>query len=139
MRHFFILIKGEGECRIGLCLTVTNDTRIFLLGMDEQYGKDGYGIYQMPAAEEISSECFTEFQNASTYMTQIEKHQSEIRKAIKSKTQKTLIVTEGATDWRHLKSALCSFQSQEENRYKNLDIKRCQGCLKGNKKLRKTC
>lgn len=28
MRHFFILIKGEGECRIGLCLTVTNDTRI---------------------------------------------------------------------------------------------------------------
>ena len=47
---------------------------------------------------------------------------TEIRKAIKSKTQKTLIVTEGATDWRHLKSALRGFQSQEESRYKNLDI-----------------
>ncbi len=101
---------------------ITTHSPLFLLGMDEQYGKDGYCIYQMPDAEEISSECFTEFQNAYTYMAQTEKHQSEIRKAIKSKTQKTLIVTEGATDWRHLKSALCSFQSQEENRYKNLDI-----------------
>ena len=101
---------------------ITTHSPLFLLGMDEQYGKDGYCIYQMPDAEEISSECFTEFQNAYAYMTQTEKHQSEIREAIKAKTQKTLIVTEGATDWRHLKSALHSFKSQEESRYKNLDI-----------------
>lgn len=113
---------------------ITTHSPLFLLGMDEQYGKDEYCIYQMPNAEEISSECFTEFQNAYTYMTQTEKHQSEIRKAIRDKTQKTLIVTEGATDWRHLKSALRSFQNLEENRYSDLDIKFLEYNPKNSKK-----
>lgn len=89
--------------------------------MDEQYGKDGYCIYQMPNAEIISSEGFTEFQNAYTYMTYTEKYQSEIKNAIQNKTQKTLVVTEGATDWRHLKAALRYFQNQEK-KYNDLDI-----------------
>lgn len=102
---------------------ITTHSPLFLLGMDEQYGKDGYCIYQMPKAEIISSECFTEFQNAYTYMTCTEKFQSEIRHAIQSKVGKTLIVTEGATDWRHLKAALHYFQShQTEYNYADLDF-----------------
>lgn len=102
---------------------ITTHSPLFLLGMDEQYGKDGYCIYQMPKAEIISSECFTEFQNAYTYMTCTEKFQSEIRHAIQSKVGKTLIVTEGATDWRHLKAALHYFQiHQSEYNYCDLDI-----------------
>lgn len=100
---------------------ITTHSPLFLLGMDEQYGKDGYCIYQMPNAEIISSEGFTEFQNAYTYMTHTEKYQSEIKNAIQNKTQKTLIVTEGATDWRHLKAALRYFQNQEK-KYNDLDI-----------------
>lgn len=100
---------------------ITTHSPLFLLGMDEQYGKDGYCIYQMPNAEIISSEGFTEFQNAYTYMTHTEKFQSEIKNAIQNRTQKTLIVTEGATDWRHLKAALRYFQNQEK-KFNDLDI-----------------
>lgn len=102
---------------------ITTHSPLFLLGMDEQYGKDGYCIYQMPRAELISSECFTEFQNAYTYMYNTETFQLEIKNAIQSKTQKTLIVTEGATDWRHLKAALISFSNKEqENNFDDLNI-----------------
>lgn len=99
---------------------ITTHSPLFLLGMDEQYGEDGYCIYQMPNAEIISSEGFTEFQNAYTYMTYTEKFQSEIKNAIQNRTQKTLVVTEGATDWRHLKAALRYFQRQKK--YTDLDI-----------------
>lgn len=100
---------------------ITTHSPLFLLGMDEQYGKDGYCIYQMPNAETISSEGFTEFQNTYTYMTHTEKYQSEIKNAIQNRTQKTLVVTEGATDWRHLKAALRYFQNQEK-KYNDMDI-----------------
>lgn len=109
----------------GIQFVITTHSPLFLLGMDEVYGKDGYCIYQMPKAEIISSECFTEFQNAYTYMARTEKFQSEIKSAIQnaSQSQKTLIVTEGATDWRHLKAALRYFQNQKsECDFKDLDI-----------------
>lgn len=111
---------------------ITTHSPLFLLGMDEQYGRDGYCIYQMPKAEIISSECFTEFQNAYTYMTCTEKFQSEIRHAIQSKVGKTLIVTEGATDWRHLKAALHYFQNQQI--YNDFDIEFLEYNPKNSKK-----
>lgn len=101
---------------------ITTHSPLFLLGMDEHYGKDGYCIYQMPRAELISSERFSEFQNAYTYMAQTEKFHSEIKAAIQSQIQKTLIVTEGATDWRHLKAALRFFKKQTESSYSDLEI-----------------
>lgn len=111
---------------------ITTHSPLFLLGMDEQYGKDGYCIYQMPKAEIISSECFSEFQNAYSYMACTEKFQSEIRNAIHNKRGKTLIVTEGATDWRHLKAALHYFQSNQI--YEDLDIEFLEYNPKNSKK-----
>ena len=99
---------------------ITTHSPLFLLGMDEHYGKDGYCIYEMPSAKIITAEYFSEFQNAYTYMTQTEKYSNEIRKAIQNKSQKTLVVTEGATDWRHIKSAWYSFI--EKGNYGDLDI-----------------
>ena len=99
---------------------ITTHSPLFLLGMDEEYGKDGYYIYQMPKAEMISSEGFSEFQNAYTYMAHTERFQLEIKSEIQNRTEKTLIVTEGATDWRHLKAALRHFQRKEE--YNDLEI-----------------
>lgn len=100
---------------------ITTHSPLFLLGMDEQYGRNGYCIYQMPDAEIISSEGFTEFQNAYKYMAHTETFEREIKNEIKNRRDKTLIVTEGATDWRHLKSALRYFKNYE-NIYNDLDI-----------------
>ena len=55
-------------------------------------------------------------------MAQTEKFHSEIKAAIQSRAQKTLIVTEGATDWRHLKAALRCLKKQVESSYNDLEI-----------------
>lgn len=104
---------------------ISTHSPLFLLGMDEQFGSDGYCIYQMPKGNRINSEAFSEFQNAFKYMMQTEMHRTEIENAIKtaaSKDKKTLIITEGATDWRHLKAALKALKSDEDSKYSGLNI-----------------
>ena len=98
---------------------ITTHSPMFLLGMDEFYGKDNFSIFEMPEARKITVESFREFQKAYSYMTSTGKYQKEIKNAIQKHTQKTLLVTEGATDWRHIKSAL---QQLRETNYANLDI-----------------
>ena len=84
---------------------ISSHAPLFLLGMDEVYGEDGYEIYQMPSATLTSSERFSEFQKAYNYLSTTEKHYAVIEEAIKKQRTKSLVITEGATDWKHLKHA----------------------------------
>ena len=61
---------------------ISSHSPLFLLGMDEFYGKDKYEIYQMPGAIKISSERFSEFERAYGYMSETKRHQQEIQNAI---------------------------------------------------------
>ena len=78
--------------------------RIFSEMVNSILKTDGYEIYQMPKALKISSEKFLEFEKASGYMSETERYQQEIQNAIKQHSGKTLIITEGATDWKHMKA-----------------------------------
>lgn len=84
---------------------ITTHSPLFLLGMEEHYGCDGYEIYQMPDCSRISPERFSEFQKAYTFYAQTQTHQAEIKNAIEAHSANPLIITEGATDWKHLKAA----------------------------------
>lgn len=84
---------------------ISTHSPLFLLGMEEQFGEEGFEIYQMPQATKISAERFTEFQKAYTYLTQTQKYEDEILSAISLKQEKMLVITEGATDWKHMKAA----------------------------------
>ncbi len=84
---------------------ISTHSPLFLLGMDKQFGYDGYTIYQMPDAQIISSERFSEFQTAYSYFEETKLHEERIKTAIELKQTKPLIITEGATDWKHLKAA----------------------------------
>ena len=84
---------------------ISTHAPLFLLGMDAVYGTDGYEIYQMPTATRISSERFSEFQKAYSYLADTEKHHATIMEAISKQTGRALIITEGATDWKHMKYA----------------------------------
>lgn len=95
---------------------ITSHAPLFLLGMDEEYGKDGYEIYQMPSAIKISSERFSEFQKAYEYFSETEKYHKHIKDIIQNHQGKPLVITEGATDWKHMKAALNYFLSHEEFR-----------------------
>lgn len=103
---------------------ITTHSPLFLLGMDEQFGTEEYIVYQMPTGDKISAESFSEFQRAYIYMTSTEKYQREIKNAINSNSEKTLIVTEGATDWRHLKAAMKALSEFEGDpyEYRSLDV-----------------
>lgn len=115
---------------------ITTHSPLFLLGMDEQFGKEEYVIYQMPTADRISAESFSEFQRSYIYMTNTEKYRNEIKNAINSNSEKTLIVTEGATDWRHLKAALKNLSELENDpyEYQLLDVEFLQYNPKNSKK-----
>ena len=97
---------------------ITTHSPLFLLGMEEEFGTDGYVIYQMPEGKEITAERFSEFQKAYKYLTQTETYEKEIEKAISEHTQKMLVVTEGSTDWKHLKAAFNELSSKAE--YKDI-------------------
>lgn len=95
---------------------ITTHSPLFLLGMEDVFGEDGFEIYQMPQALKINAERFSEFQKAYAYLTQTQEYENDIYKAIDSKKEKMLIITEGTTDWKHMKAAYnCLSQRPEYN------------------------
>lgn len=84
---------------------ISTHSPLFLLGMEEEFGENGFEIYQMPNAIKISAERFSEFQKAYTYLTKTQKYEDDILLAISLKQEKMLVITEGATDWKHMKAA----------------------------------
>ena len=97
---------------------ITTHSPLFLLGMKNEFGDSGFEIYQMPTGIQITAESFSEFQRAFDYMTETQQYQNEVQKAIleASNAEKPLIITEGATDWRHIKAAL-NVLSQHEKKH----------------------
>lgn len=97
---------------------ITSHAPLFLLGMQEEFGENGYEIYEMPNANKISVERFSEFQRAYEYFKSTQTYQKDAEKAIeiaKSRlTSKVLVITEGATDWKHMKTALSVLKEKEE-------------------------
>lgn len=95
---------------------ITTHAPLFLLGMQDVFGDDGYEIYEMPSATRINVERFSEFQNAYSYFRTTETYQKDAQNAVAAatSTKKALVVTEGATDWKHIKAALAVLKEKEE-------------------------
>lgn len=93
---------------------ITTHSPLFLLGMDEQFGENGYEIYQMPSATKISSERFSEFQKAYTYLSQTQKYHQTLLSAIEANRSQMLVITEGSTDWKHMLAAYNELKSKSE-------------------------
>lgn len=87
---------------------ITTHSPLFLMGMKDVFGDDDFEIYQMPDGTKINVERFSEFNRAYRYFADTSKHQEEIKKAIDQSVERPLVVTEGATDWKHMKAALIS-------------------------------
>lgn len=94
---------------------ITTHAPLFLLGMQETFGDDGYEIYEMPAATRISVERFSEFQRAYDYFKKTEAYQKDAQEAIASvmSSKNAIVVTEGATDWKHMKTAMAVLRDNE--------------------------
>lgn len=99
---------------------ISSHSPLFLIGMKETFGSDGFDVYEMPRCTKIDSEQFSEFQKAYEYMKQTQKYQEDAQKAIQSVVSKgkTIIITEGHTDWKHMKAAFNALK--EDNRFSEL-------------------
>lgn len=95
---------------------ITTHAPLFLLGMQEVFDEDGYEIYEMPTATKISVERFSEFQRAYDYFKKTETYQRDTQNTILSvvPSKKALVITEGATDWKHMKTAMAVLKDKEE-------------------------
>lgn len=100
---------------------ITTHSPFFLAGISKTFDKDDILILNMPDGIEIQSiEDFSEFTKAyhlfsnvtNDYKTELDK----LKETIQS-SNKPLILTEGKTDWKHLKSAKRSLEN-----YNDLDI-----------------
>lgn len=85
---------------------ITSHSPLFIMGMKDIYGENGFTIINMPDGKKISTEEFSEFNKSYNYYKETRKYKEEIQDEIDKRVGKTLIVTEGCTDWKHLKRAL---------------------------------
>ena len=95
---------------------ITSHSPLFILGMEKTFRADGYELYQMPDGRKIDAEMFSEFQRAYEYLSATQKYQSEITTIINNSISKPLIVTEGKTDWVHLKAAYDNLKISERHK-----------------------
>ena len=101
---------------------ITSHSPLFLLGMRETFGDDGFDLYEMPDGRKIGAEDFSEFEHAYNAMMTTRTFREEIRKAIQERSstnEKALIITEGPTDWKHMKRAWNKLKNTPE--YADLD------------------
>lgn len=83
---------------------VTSHSPLFLLGMEERFGRDGFECREMPGANIITAERFTEFERSYQYFRETERHEEYLR-GLYAKSQRPLVLTEGKTDVLYLKHA----------------------------------
>lgn len=96
---------------------ITTHAPLFLLGMQEVFGEENYGIIEMPNGTKIDVERFSEFQRAYEYFKTTQTYQKDAEEAILKVTPSTkaIVITEGATDWKHMKTAYSFLKGNESN------------------------
>ena len=83
---------------------ITTHSPLLLLGLNDEYGQDGLNVYQLPECVMISPEEYVEFETAYNAFSNTNKYIEDIADAISEIGQEPLVITEGTTDWRHLKA-----------------------------------
>lgn len=92
---------------------ITSHSPLFLLGMKDAFGEDGFEVYELPKGVKIDTEKFSEFRKAYNYLKETETYQQEVKAAINAiqQNEKAMVITEGPTDWKHMKAAFESLRS----------------------------
>jgi hypothetical protein len=83
---------------------ITTHSPFFLLGMKKTFGEEGFEVINMPGGERITTERFSEFENAYNVLKDTEKFENEVKEQIEKSTKPILFV-EGVTDTKYIKKA----------------------------------
>lgn len=103
---------------------ITSHSPFFLNGMAKTFEQDDYIVVNMPSGKILNAyNEFVEFNKAYEIfedLTNDYKKERDLLKIELEKSTKPIVITEGKTDWKHLKKALNRFKSQDL--YLDLDI-----------------
>lgn len=80
---------------------VTTHAPLFLVGMTEKFGEDGFDVINMPSGEKISPNDFTEFASAYDALKETKQHRETMQKAVEE-SQKPVAYVEGDYDIKYL-------------------------------------
>ena len=83
---------------------VTTHSPLFVLGMKNIFGEDGFALYRLPQGQLINPEEFSEFESAYQAFRETSKFSDDIRTAIEN-AQKPIVFVEGAIDQRYIQKA----------------------------------
>jgi len=95
---------------------LTSHSPIFLLGMEMQYGQDGYEIVEMPNGVSISSERFSEFHKSFELLKVTKTFEEELQtkvQALLSSSNKPMVLLEGKTDLMYINKAISIFGRED--------------------------
>jgi hypothetical protein len=84
---------------------LTSHSPLFLLGMEKEYGNEGFQIIDMPSGQTISTERFSEFERSWEYYRRTAAYEQDLEEALRAGS-KPLVLTEGETDPKYIKAAL---------------------------------
>ncbi len=99
---------------------VSSHSPLFLLGMENKFGADRINIHELPRGNRINSERYSEFEEAFKIYKKTKRSEEDIKQLIANAT-KPVVLTEGKTDARYIKTALELFG--EEELLNSLDIR----------------
>ncbi|MFV9684501.1 AAA family ATPase [Pseudomonas sp. NY15367] len=83
---------------------ITTHSPLFLIGMEELFGEDGFEVINMPNAERISPRDFSEIAAAYEAFKKTAQHKAEIEKLLET-SSKPIVFVEGDYDIRYLTKA----------------------------------
>ena len=83
---------------------VTTHSPLFVLGMAQTFGEDGFALYRMPQGQQISPEEFSEFASAYQAFTTTSRFSDDIRRAVLN-AQTPILYVEGTTDVNYIRKA----------------------------------
>jgi hypothetical protein len=84
---------------------MTSHSPLFLLGMEREYGSEGFEIIDMPGGDPITTERFSEFQRSWEYYRRTKTYEEELGRDLAA-SSKPLVLTEGETDPLYIRTAL---------------------------------
>lgn len=83
---------------------ITTHSPLFLLGMKKTFGEEGFEVRNMPKGELITTERFSEFENAYNVLKETEKFEDEVKTKVIA-NNKPIVYVEGPTDVLYIKKA----------------------------------
>jgi len=91
---------------------VTSHSPLLILGLEKQFGRDGFEVRELPLGERILPEEFGEFKVAYTSFAATRRYINETQNAVEN-TKKPVVFLEGKTDKQYLDSAICKLGMDE--------------------------